>query len=382
MIIGDYQTHPAADCFPMHTEERLRELADDIKANGLLEAILLYEGAVLDGRNRLKACLLAEVEPVTIEFVGDPFALVRSKNAMRRDLTEDQRDACLLDTYDLETEHRGRPKKGAKVALISTKKSFAKEIGKSERVAQRKITTKKKAPELHKAVKQGKLSANQAVQLAKAPEEERKAALKAIDGGKSANQVVAAHKRKEKQAHVAKTARGFDGMGKYALLLADPPWEYENATTPDRRIDQNHYATMTLEDIKNMDVQSISADNAVLYLWATPPLIADALEVMEAWGFTYRTHMIWDKEIVGMGHWCRQQHELLFVGVRGAVPTPAPDVRYSSVYREKRGKHSKKPRHYHRMLEKQYPGWPRVELFAREAEAGWDVWGNEVAAAV
>jgi len=244
------------------------------------------------------------------------------------------------------------------------------------------VIVKKRAPELHEAVKDGKLTTNQAVQLAEAPEEERAQALDDIENGKKPNQVVAAHKRKKKQEHVAKTARGFDGMSKYALILADPPWEYENATTPDRRIDQNHYATMTLEDIKNMDVPSISAPDCVLYLWATPPLIADALDVMRAWGFTYRTHMIWDKEIVGMGHWCRQQHELLFVGVKGNVPTPAPDVRLSSVYREKRGKHSEKPRHYHRMLEKQYPDWPRVELFARVPEPGWEAWGNEVAAAV
>jgi len=376
----------------MHNKERLRELVDDIKANGLLESIMLYEDVVLDGRNRLEACMLAEVEPMFVDFVGDPYALVRSKNAMRRDLSPDQRRASLIDTHDVEKEHRGGDRrseafKPETVADLKTKRSVvadavAAETGESPRTVHKQVVVKKNAPELHDAVKEGKLTTNQAAQLAKATKKERKKALKDIDNGKKPNQVVAAHKRKEKQQHVAKTARGFDGMDRYALILADPPWEYENATTPDRRIDQNHYACMTQDDICEMDVQSISAPNAVLYLWATPPLIRQALEVMGAWGFTYRTHMIWDKEILGMGHWCRQRHELLFVGVKGDVPTPAPDVRPSSVYRERRSKHSAKPRYYHELLETLYPDWPRVELFARESAPGWHSWGNELAAAV
>lgn len=163
----------------------------------------------------------------------------------------------------------------------------------------------------------------------------------------------------------------------YDLILADPPWRYGFSKTKNRRI-ENHYPTMTLQDIMALPVSDLVADDCVLYLWATGPKLLEALEVMKAWGFEYVTQAVWDKEKIGMGYYFRGQHELLLIGKRGKPPVPAPGSRVSSVIRERRGKHSAKPQIVYDILEKMYPAANKVELFARDVRAGWDAWGNEV----
>ena len=162
---------------------------------------------------------------------------------------------------------------------------------------------------------------------------------------------------------------------KYQILYADPPWRYSFSKAKSRKI-ENHYPTMRLEDIK--ELRFPVDKNAVLYLWATAPKLPDALAVMKAWGFEYKTHAIWDKEIIGMGYWFRGQHELLLVGVRGHFSPPPASQRISSVYQERRGRHSKKPDHIPELIDQWYPGALKLEVFARQKRKGWDVWGNEV----
>ena len=162
---------------------------------------------------------------------------------------------------------------------------------------------------------------------------------------------------------------------KYQVVYADPPWRYNFSRTKNRKI-ENQYATMTLNNIKALEIPS--DDNCILYLWATAPKLLEALEVMQAWGFTYKTQAIWDKEIIGMGYWWRGQHEILLVGVKGKMSPPKQSVRESSVYRERRTKHSKKPQHYRDFITEAYPTLNKIELFAREKTPGWDAWGNEI----
>ena len=109
--------------------------------------------------------------------------------------------------------------------------------------------------------------------------------------------------------------------GQFRLLYADPPWRYEHVVTESRAI-ENQYPTMALDDICALRVPA--ADDAVLFLWATPPKMAEAVQVIDAWGFSYRTCASWDKEQIGMGYYFRQQHELLLVAARGALPVPDP----------------------------------------------------------
>jgi N6-adenosine-specific RNA methylase IME4 len=161
----------------------------------------------------------------------------------------------------------------------------------------------------------------------------------------------------------------------YDVILADPPWRYSFSKSKSRKI-ENQYPTMSLREICDMEIPA--KDNAVLYLWATAPKLPEALEVMKAWGFTYKTNAVWDKQIMGMGYWFRGQHELLLVGVNGKFSPPPTDKRTSSVLSEARGMHSKKPDIVRLMIEIWFPKASKIELFARERVEGWDAHGNEV----
>ena len=116
----------------------------------------------------------------------------------------------------------------------------------------------------------------------------------------------------------------------------------------------------------------------MLFLWATAPMLPEALEVMAAWGFEYRTNFVWAKDRAGTGYWARNQHEHLLVGVRGDVPAPAPGAQWASLIAAPVREHSRKPDEARRMIEAYYPTLPKIELFARgEARPGWDAWGME-----
>ena len=164
-------------------------------------------------------------------------------------------------------------------------------------------------------------------------------------------------------------------MIEFEVVYADPPWRYDFSKSDSREI-ENQYPTMTVDEICALKIPS--AKNSVLYLWATAPKLREALQVMAAWGFEYKSHGIWDKEIIGMGYWFRGQHELLLVGTKGKFSPPPQPLRIGSVIRERRSKHSKKPNAVRDLIASWFPDKNRVELFARQETVGWSVWGNEV----
>jgi N6-adenosine-specific RNA methylase IME4 len=167
---------------------------------------------------------------------------------------------------------------------------------------------------------------------------------------------------------------------KYNVIVADPEWRFEpwsRETGMDRAAD-NHYPTSVLDVIKSRDVASIAADDCVLFLWATVPMLPHAIGVMGSWGFSYRSHYIWAKDKIGLGYWNRNKHELLLIGTRGNIPAPAPGTQWHSVIEAPRGAHSEKPDIFLRMIEEYYPSLPKIELNRRgPALVGWDAWGNE-----
>lgn len=163
---------------------------------------------------------------------------------------------------------------------------------------------------------------------------------------------------------------------KYQIIYADPPWQYRKNTVPPNRRIENQYPTMAIKDILSLAVPA--DDNCVLYLWVTYPFLVEGLQVIEAWGFEYKSCLVWDKEIIGCGYWFRGQHEFLLVGVRGNVKPPPNSLRISSVYRQRRAKHSQKPEKIRQLISAWYPSERKIELFARKKTKGWDVWGDEV----
>lgn len=168
------------------------------------------------------------------------------------------------------------------------------------------------------------------------------------------------------------------GEQKFSIIYADPPWQYDFTRSASREI-ENQYPTMDVEEIKAINVSEFCHTDAVLYLWATAPKLRESLSVMEAWGFEYKTNMVWVKDRIGLGYWARSQHELLLIGTRGNFPTPSKAKRVSSIIEAPRRKHSQKPVQCAELLETLYPNMAKIELFCRSPRKGWTVWGYEAA---
>ncbi len=167
---------------------------------------------------------------------------------------------------------------------------------------------------------------------------------------------------------------------KYQVILADPPWKYPHTQEFYGQDVEKHYKTLTIEELCTMPIKNMAADDCVLYLWTTSPLLEKAFEVIKAWGFEYKTCMIWDKVKHNMGFYCSVRHELLLIaGIGSSKPEDASAANQTdSVYVEERTEHSKKPEFFYGMIEKLHTGkLKKIELFARNKRAGWDAWGNE-----
>lgn len=150
-------------------------------------------------------------------------------------------------------------------------------------------------------------------------------------------------------------------LGPFAVILADPPWRFaSNSEAKPGRNARRHYPTMATDDICALPVPAIAARDAALLLWATAPMLPDALNVMRAWGFRYVSHVAWIKPRIGTGFWARNRHELVLIGRRGAVPCPRPLFPDSAV-EAPTGAHSVKPAFVHKAAERGWPGAAGIE---------------------
>jgi N6-adenosine-specific RNA methylase IME4 len=170
--------------------------------------------------------------------------------------------------------------------------------------------------------------------------------------------------------------------GKYKIIYADPPWSYNDRGI--RGAAAGHYKTMNLDSIKALPVPEIADDDCVLFLWATYPMVQEALDTIKAWGFTYKTiGFQWIKlnpkaltPFYGLGHWTRGNTEPCLLAVKGKPQRVSKGV--SQLIQEPIGKHSAKPPVVREKIIELFGDLPRIELFARDWTDGWDVWGNEV----
>lgn len=172
----------------------------------------------------------------------------------------------------------------------------------------------------------------------------------------------------------------------FGTILADPPWQFQNRTgkvAPEHRR-LKRYATLTLDDIKSLPVASVTADRAHLYLWTPNALLPEALEVMAAWGFSYKSNIVWSKirkdggpDGRGVGFYFRNVTELLLFGVRGKdVRTLGPGRSQVNILSTRKREHSRKPDEIYDIIETCSWG-PRLELFARGPRRKWTVWGDQ-----
>lgn len=172
-------------------------------------------------------------------------------------------------------------------------------------------------------------------------------------------------------------------VGTFSTFVADPPWQYENAAS--RGAAENHYGTMTIAELCDLDVvPNHAAENAHLYVWTTSAHLPQSFDVMAAWGFEYKTYLVWVKPQIGMGNYFRTCTELILFGVRGCMRTQTRDTR--NWFEAPRQKHSAKPLEFRELVMRNSPG-PYMELFSRcmatndctcsKCLHGWTVYGNQ-----
>lgn len=362
------ELHPICAAFPA-VPGLVNELALSIQKLGLLEPIVTYDGQVLDGRHRLEACEQVGVAPRFEPYDGDnPIQYALAKNLHRRHLTEGQKARAASRLANLEWGDNSWRDEGS--ADPSSKE-------------QARITIEEVAAVLD--VSPGTVNRVRQIERDGTPED-----LARIDDGAPVNTVLNdIKKRRQRESRKTHEYVPLEG-GPWQLILADPPWQYQgNTTTPSREIEEQ-YPTLPVSAIADLEVPV--ADDSVLYLWCTVPLLEYGLQVLEAWGFQYKSMLVWVKRIVpeqsatdwvgkgpaGLGYWARVDHEYVLVGTRGQAKPPDTDIRFSSVIAEPRRGHSQKPIVLYDMLERAYPQLSKVELFARQTREGWDSWGNEI----
>lgn len=176
------------------------------------------------------------------------------------------------------------------------------------------------------------------------------------------------------------------GSKKFSTILADPPWQFQNRTgkmAPEHKR-LNRYSTMTLDDILALPVSNITKDAAHLYLWVPNALLPEGLAVLQAWGFAYKSNLVWHKirkdggpDGRGVGFYFRNVTELVLFGVKGKnARTLQPGRTQVNFLATQKREHSRKPDEFYDIVESCSPG-PFLELFARGSRRNWTTWGNQ-----
>lgn len=174
-------------------------------------------------------------------------------------------------------------------------------------------------------------------------------------------------------------------MKKYDVIYCDPPWDYKGQTqhsgkkSSDTGGANSHYNTVKLEDLKELDIPSISEDNCLMFMWTSSPHLDQAIALLEAWGFKYTTiGFVWDKVNVNPGFYTMSQCEICIIGKKGKIPIPRGSRNVRQFLSKKRTKHSEKPTEFRDRIAEMFPKQNKIELFARNKTEGWDFWGNEI----
>ena len=412
-----YEFHPACLALPKMADDEYLALRDSIRAGyDANKPIELFEGQILDGRHRYQACQDEGIAPTFSTLTGvNPYEYVRKVHEGRRSWLNGVQKALViggllekagefdaaqqrireeanrkraeaanarrdesgkLTSKPVEPQSEARQDEPATlptVALIPTPISApippapkppapsnqanktaaakAKTIGTSRANVERAEAIKRASPDIARKVETGEITPTEA-------------------------------QRQIKKAQVADKVAALPA-GKYRVIYADPPWKYNDtqggSISDSYGAAEKHYPSMSLSELSALPIPDLSQDHAVLFLWATSPLLPDALKLGDAWGFKYKAAFIWDKVKHNMGHYNSVRHELLLICTKGSC-TPDVVQLFDSVQSiERTHKHSEKPEEFRTIIDTLYPHGPRIELFRRgAAPSGWTVWGNEV----
>lgn len=357
------------DVLPPLSTYEFEELKNSIEQHGILQKMLvLPDGRIIDGSHRWKITKGKAPYDVLNLDEDTAFTLGVLLNVARRNMAPEQ------------IREAGKHIKKLALALRKADKSQS-EVAELLKIPQQDIsyweveekggisntnTGKAYIPDLRVSVP--KIEYERIYERAKAGEEQAQIAVDYKISQPRVSQIVKRVEMKMSQQTPELP------KGKYDVLLADPPWEYEFSVSSTRDI-EGKYPTMGLEEICELKVPA--APNSILFLWVPVPKLREGLRVLEAWGFEYKTGLVWVKDKIGMGYYARGRHELVLIGTRGDMHPPETERRPDSVITAPRRKHSGKPDELYEIIERMYPHGKRLELFARQRRKGWEAWGNE-----
>ena len=353
------------------TKEEFEQLENNIiSEGGIHDPIIIWNNIIIDGHNRYDICIKNDLKYFTKELEltdrNQAINWIIDNQLGRRNLAPWQQSILRGKRYNAEKKPKGGDTTRAKYQndTLLTRDTLATQYGVSPATIARDgnfAIAAEKASELED-VPVMKLSKSKILEVAKEIQQEKRDERRA--------------ERIEKLVEITENNKPLEGIGIFPIIYADPPWQYEHPISDSRRI-ENQYPTMSLEEICNLPVKDITTDDAVIFLWATTPMLKKGFQVLDSWGFEYRTCMVWVKPSIGPGHWVRNRHELLLIGVKGNIPTPKGEDKPDSVIEAPRQEHSKKPEIVYDIIEKMYPELDKVELFCRQPRQGWKAWGNQ-----
>ena len=380
----------------------VEDLAASFKTIGQLQPIVVRShrtGFVLiAGRHRLEAARKLGWDAIACLIVegknADEATLIEiDENLMRADLSPAEIAAhvgarkMIYERLHPETKAKvagGKARQGQQATTLSFAEATAKLRGLNKRSVERSAARSNAIPNVAELAGSALDTGAELDALAKLYEADSAKAgtlfNQARNGIKvSARTTLKATKRAIKERHLGTGMLALPET-KYGIIVADPEWRFEpwsRETGMDRAAD-NHYPTSVTDAIAARPVADIAADPCVLFLWATVPMLPQALDVMKAWGFDYRSHIVWVKDRIGTGYWERNRHELLLIGVHGEAPAPAPGTQWQSVIEAPVSEHSAKPEVFLELIEGFFPTFPKIELNRRgPPRPGWAAWGNE-----
>jgi N6-adenosine-specific RNA methylase IME4 len=344
--------------FPLNDEEKniLREM---VITDGIRDALVVWKetGILLDGHHRYEIAqehgLEFRVEEKSFETQEEALDWVEANQLGRRNLTPDAFRLYLGRRYNRAKKAHGGDRR-------------------SEEVSSDQIDHLKTAEKLAAEHGVGQATVRRAGKFAEEVDETPEL-QQAINERKPVSQA----KREVRKREITDKGPLSPPTGKYRIIYADPPWRYNDQLVEGYGPAENHYATMSIEELCALPVGDLAEDDAVLFLWVTSPFLEDAFRIIKAWDFKYKTSFIWDKVKHNYGHYNSVRHELLLVCTRGSCVPDVPTL-YDSVQTIERQKHSKKPEEFRKIIDTLYTHGQRIELFARERVEKWEAWGNEL----
>ena len=376
--MSEWTVHPAATLFPLLEDADFEALVADIREHGLREAIwLARDDRILDGRNRLRACEAADVEPRFRTYKGDDaVAFVVSLNLHRRHLNPSQQAMVAARLADMP--------QGTRTDLAQICAKSQTDAATLLNVSRRSVQHATKvladgAEDLVAAVDRGTVMVSDAAVVAGEAHRVQRALLRMVTKGK-ADTLKAAQRKRDLDRQRLDIIEGRVALpeGVFEVIVIDPPWPYEGNYSPGHFMGRaaTPYPEMSLEELANLGIPA--APDCILWCWVTNRFLHDAFHLLEAWAFDYKTVLTWHKQRLGLGNWLRNNTEHVLVATKGH-PKWLTDLTNQNTWLEApAGPYSRKPDAFYTLVDSLCVG-RKLDYFSREKRLGWEQFGNDVA---